>query len=64
MDIFVNVLLQGWRIGPPGSPVALNTEFGWILAGGTQSSNHDVVHHVMTVSGDDLLRRFLEVEEH
>ena len=42
----------------------INTEFGWVLAGGTHSSNHDVVHHVMTISGDDLLQRFWEVEEH
>ena len=34
VDIFVNVLLQGWRIGPPGLPIALNIEFGCVLAGG------------------------------
>ena len=58
MDIFVNVLLQGRRIGPPGAPVALNTEFGWVLAGGNELSNHNEVHHIVTVSGDDLIRRF------
>ena len=64
VDIFVNVLLQGRRIGPPGAPVALNTEFGWVLAGGNELSNHNVVHHVVTVSGDGLIQRFWEVEEH
>ena len=63
VDIFVNVLLQGRWIGPPGAPVALNTEFGWILAGRNELSNHNVLHHVVTVSGDDLIQRFWEVEE-
>ena len=64
VDIFVNILLQGRRVGPHGSPSALNTEFGWVLAGGTKASNYNVAHHVVTVSGDDLLRKFWEVEEH
>ena len=55
VDIFVNVLLQGWRIGPPGLPIALNIEFGCVLAGGNELSNHHVVHHVVTISGDDLI---------
>ena len=62
--IFVNILLQGRRVGPYGSPSALNTEFSWVLAGGTKTSNYNVAHHVVTVSGDDLLRRFWEVKEH
>ena len=64
VDIFVNVLLQGRLVVPPGSPIALNTEFGWVLAGGNELSNHNIVHHVVTVSGDDLIQRFWEVEEH
>ena len=36
VDIFVNVLLQGRRIGPRGAPIALNTEFGWVLARGNE----------------------------
>ena len=55
VDIFVNVLLQGWRIGPPGLPIALNIEFGCVLAGGNELSNHNVVHNVVTISGDDLI---------
>ena len=62
VDIFVNILLQGRQVGPHGSPSALNAEFGWVLAGGTKASNYNVAHHVVTVSGDDLLRTIWEVE--
>ena len=64
VDIFVNILLQGRQVGPHGSPSALNTEFGWVLAGGTKASNYNVTHHVVIVLGDDLLQNFWEVEEH
>ena len=64
VDIYVNILLQGWRVGPHGSPSALNTEFGWLLAGGTKTLNHNVAHHVVNISGNDLLRKFWEVKEH
>ena len=33
VDVFTQVLLQGRRIGPPGSPVAFQATFGWVLAG-------------------------------
>ena len=39
VDIFADVLLQGRRTGPPGSPVALETKFGWVLSGSTGSTN-------------------------
>ena len=32
VDVFTQVLLQGRQIGPPGSPVAFETVFGWVLA--------------------------------
>ena len=35
VEVFVDVLLHGQRIGPPNSPVAFETEFGWVLAGKT-----------------------------
>ena len=37
VDIFVDVLLNGRRTGPPGTPVALETEFGWVLSGTIES---------------------------
>ena len=65
VDIFVATLLNGRRSGPPGSPTAIETEFGWVLAGNTDPlpSGDLVSHHVSHLSSDDLLRRFWEVEE-
>ena len=61
------MLLHGRRSGPPGSPVAFQTQFGWVLAGRTSSviSSHSLIaaHHVSVTSGDDLLRKFWEIEE-
>ena len=31
--MFSRVVLQDWRQGPPGSPVAISTCFGWDLSG-------------------------------
>ena len=70
VDIFVDVLFHGWRRGPPGSPTAFETEFGWVLSGCTDTSattNHALVHvttfHTSITSGDDILHKFWEVEE-
>ena len=66
VDIYVESLLHGRRTGPPGSPVALKTIFGWVLAGKTSSNNscHVTSHHVSTsLTDDDILRRFWEIEE-
>ena len=66
VDIFIETLLQGRRSGPPNTPSAFETEFGWVLAGrlDTPTSRHHVIsHHVSLATGDDLLRRFWEIEE-
>ena len=70
VDVFVDILSHGRRVGPPGSPVALETEFGWVLCGSTDSSmstDHVNVHvtilHSSTTCSDDILRSFWEVEE-
>ena len=72
VDVFVDVLLHGRRTGPPGTPVALETEFGWVLSGSTECSTptdqvnvHATTFHTATthMSGDDILRRFWEIEE-
>ena len=62
VDVFVNVLRHGRRTGPPDSPA----HFGWILAGSTHScspSDQVATHHASCVSGDELLRKFWEIEE-
>ena len=65
VDVFTNTLLNGRRSGPPGSPTALQTEFGWVLAGDTDtpSTINVTSHHVSLLTGDELLRQFWEIEE-
>ena len=67
VEVFVDVLLNGWLSGPFGSPVALKTKFGWVLSGGTEHPDPLSLHvaslHTSTTTGDDLLRRFWDVEE-
>ena len=69
VDIYTEVLLQGRRKGPTGSisPVAFETTFGWVLAGktGKLSTTPDKItnYHVSVTSGDDILRKFWEIEE-
>ena len=70
VDIFVSVLLHGWWTGPPGAPVAIETEFGWVLSGNTeliteaeQVNLYVTSFHSFTPSGDDILRKFWEIEE-
>ena len=70
-DIYANVLLHGRRCGPPGTPTALETRFGWVLIGigRTQVHPHFATHasvtsyHTATASGDDILCMFWEIEE-
>ena len=66
VEVFVSVLLDGRRHGPPGAPCAFETKFGWVLAGNTciPSTNNTVVtYHTSVLTGDDLLRKFWELEE-
>ena len=65
VEIFAEVMLHGRWCGIPGSPIAFETQFGWVLAGSTSFGAPTQVvttHHAMLLSGDDLLRRFWEVE--
>ena len=66
IDVFIETLLQGRRVGPLGTPSAFETGFGWVLTGRldtSTSSCHVASHHVLLSSGDDLLRRFWEIEK-
>ncbi len=66
VDIYADVVLNGRRTGPVGTPVAFETKFGWVLTGRTDNikiSSSATSHHVATLYGDDLLRKFWEIEE-
>ena len=66
VDIFIESLLHGRWVGPPGSPTAFETKFGWVLAGLVESQGPPpqvATHHASFVTGDDLLRKFWELEE-
>ena len=66
IDVFVNVTRHGRRHGPPGTPVAFETLFGWVLAGSVDSVHPNVevtTCHVSCATGDEILQKFWEVEE-
>ena len=69
-DVFVEVLSQGRRNGPTGSPTAFKTDLGWVLCGSagftstsTQANVHITTFHASATSSDDILRKFWEIEE-
>lgn len=64
------MLQDGRRVGPPGTPTALETGFGWVLCGNigetqatVQASTHVMAHSLLVTHTDDLLKRFSEMEE-
>ena len=62
VNSFVELIRNGRRKGAPGTPIAIDTHLGWVLAGNVGSSivaNHVVVHHSL----HELLRQFWETEE-
>ena len=66
VEVFSDVVRQGRRCGAPGSPSAFETDFGWVLAGETNSRQPSSVlltHHVNVDAGDSLLQKFWEIEE-
>lgn len=66
VEIFTEALLLGQRTGPPGTPVAFETVFGWVLTGPTNQFSPEACItslHILIVTGDDLLRKFWEIEE-
>ena len=65
VDIFLASLLHGRQLGSPGSPTLFETRFGWVLAGLLESQGHRrhvTTHHAFATTGDDLLRKFWEIE--
>ena len=66
VEVFSEVVRQGRRYGTSGSPSAFETDFGWVLAGGTNTdvSHLSVLtHHTVIDNGNGLLRKFWEIEE-
>ena len=68
VDVFIDILRNGRRTGPSGSPVAVETEFGWVVCGGSMmlskgANLHVASHHASAVCSDDILRKFSEIEE-
>ena len=58
VGIFVEVIRHGRQPGPRDTPTALDTAFGWVLAGsaGAQTDSALVSSHFTSVmTGDDLL---------
>ena len=64
LETFIDIVRHGWRKGCRGSPTAIETTFGWVLAGNVNSKGSDTVssHHVSVLTGDDLLCQFWEME--
>ena len=63
VDMFCRVVRQGRRQGPPGSPMAIKTCFGWVLSGtikhnGRQRRENSCVSLVL--ASDENLRKFSE----
>ena len=67
VDIFNRTVLYGRRYGPSGTPSAFKTSFGWVLSGSirnTKYSQRSDNCFFTTLSPEDILRRFWEVEDH
>ena len=66
VDIFIAILLNGRLFGLLGSPAALETDLGWVLAGGAgaghSTANSISSNHISILTGDDLLRKFWEID--
>ena len=68
MDVWSNILLSGIHTGATGEPKAINTLFGWVIAG-TYSGRTDglsILLHVMCETGEDLndlVKWFWYIEE-
>ena len=62
-DVFSCTVLHGQQFGPSGSPLAIKTTFGWVLAGsvraaGIQSQQQEANCCLAVSSPDDLLGDF------
>lgn len=65
VDVFIEVLLHGRQVGPPGSPITFETEFCWSMLARLMSTHLLIsLQHIFSfISGDDILPKFWEIEE-
>lgn len=68
-DTYADILLTGLKKGPPNTPVAQNTIFGWIISGKTISCNEEPRDRIQVtnlhsrIELDNILKNFWEIEE-
>ena len=61
VDVFIEVMMHGRRMGMPGSPAVFETSLGWVLARRTGPqivSNHAIILYALILSSDDVLQKF------
>ena len=65
IDVFIDCLLEGRLIVPPGSPTAFETAFGWVLGGliNSKACSHTVSSDVTVSCLNNSIRKFWEIEE-
>ena len=65
----MEIVRLGRRVGPKGSPSAMETEFGWVLCESIEAQHkfltctNVVTHHATVTTTDDILCKFWELEE-
>lgn len=61
----ISSLKSCWWTGPPGSPIATETEFSWVLTGkiSLPTPTQSVTSHHVTVTSDEILQKFWEAEK-
>ena len=67
VDVFNQVVHQGRRMGPPTSPLALDSSLGWVL---TETVRFDGPQQRVincfssSLTGDEILQKFWEMENY
>ncbi|XP_063365996.1 uncharacterized protein LOC134654484 [Cydia amplana] len=61
--VYAQILEEGVKKGPVGTPIAQCTSFGWILSGGSADHNErKVVLHAQVDTDNEIIKRFWEME--
>ena len=61
-DLFFDLLLSEKKIGPPGSPMALQSKLGWLVAGPTQAPATIIQVNHAKINLEECLTKFWELE--